>query len=118
MIGIIDTVDDGIDWDITLDNSQIDWDIGTVEEADDSSNGLASYEIINASDIKHSYSQNDAEMTDQASLKNYLHLLKNYLHLRIMLRMRLRREASFWRQSTVVRSLMMYLRLRRFFIKD
>ncbi|KAL1809213.1 hypothetical protein ACET3Z_026203 [Daucus carota] len=40
MIGIIDTVDDGIDWDITLDNSQIDWDIGTVEEADDSSNGL------------------------------------------------------------------------------
>ena len=48
--GIIDTVDDGIDWDITLDNSQIDWDIGTVEEADDSSNGLASYEIINAGD--------------------------------------------------------------------
>ncbi|XP_074365631.1 CDK5RAP3 protein homolog [Apium graveolens] len=67
--GIIDTVDDSIDWDITLDSSQIDWDIGTVEEADDSSNGLASYEIINASDIEQSYSQNDAEMTDQASLK-------------------------------------------------
>lgn len=63
--GNIDTVDDSIDWDITVDSSQIDWDIGTVEEADDTSNGLASYEIIDASDIEQSYSQNDAEKTDQ-----------------------------------------------------
>lgn len=67
--GNVDTVDASIDWDITLDSSQIDWDIGTIEEADDSTNGLASYEIINASDIDQSYSQSDAEKTDQASLK-------------------------------------------------
>ncbi|XP_015949881.1 CDK5RAP3-like protein [Arachis duranensis] len=39
-----------VDWDISVDSSQIDWDIGTVEETDDTSNGLGPYEIINASD--------------------------------------------------------------------
>ncbi|MED6106164.1 hypothetical protein PIB30_002055 [Stylosanthes scabra] len=39
-----------IDWDISVDSSQIDWDIGTVEETDDTGNGLGPYEIINASD--------------------------------------------------------------------
>lgn len=66
--GNIDTVDNIIDWDITLDSSQIDWDIGTVEEADATNNGLSSYEIINASDIEQIDSPNDAEKTEQASL--------------------------------------------------
>ncbi|MCD9641699.1 hypothetical protein HAX54_028087 [Datura stramonium] len=42
---------DGIDWDITLDSSQIDWDIGTVEETEENGNGLGPYEIVVASDI-------------------------------------------------------------------
>ncbi|KAL1818117.1 hypothetical protein ACET3Z_020691 [Daucus carota] len=63
VMGNEDTMDNNIDWDITLDSAQIDWDIGTVEEADDT-NGLASYEIITASDIE----PYDAEKTDQTSL--------------------------------------------------
>nr|KAJ0206985.1 hypothetical protein LSAT_V11C500288550 [Lactuca sativa] len=39
---------DSIDWDITLDSSQIDWDIGTVE---DSGDGFGAYEIVDASEI-------------------------------------------------------------------
>ncbi|GAA0167350.1 hypothetical protein LIER_22304 [Lithospermum erythrorhizon] len=46
-----------IDWDITLDSSQIDWDIGTVEATEENGNGLGPYEIVNASDVPHS--QND-----------------------------------------------------------
>ncbi|GMH28366.1 hypothetical protein Nepgr_030209 [Nepenthes gracilis] len=42
---------DGIDWDFTIDGSQIDWDIGTIEETEDPGNGLGPYEIVNASDI-------------------------------------------------------------------
>ena len=40
-----------IDWDISVDSSHIDWDIGTVEETDDTGNGLGPYEIIDASDV-------------------------------------------------------------------
>ncbi|KAL0404979.1 UNVERIFIED_CONTAM: CDK5RAP3-like protein [Sesamum radiatum] len=36
---------DGIDWDITLESSQIDWDIGTVE-TEDNGNGLGPYEML------------------------------------------------------------------------
>lgn len=60
--GNTDTVDDSIDWDITLDSSQIDWDIGTVEESpetEENSSGLGPYEIVNASDIIQN-SSNDA----------------------------------------------------------
>ncbi|KAM7505527.1 hypothetical protein LguiB_004431 [Lonicera macranthoides] len=60
--GNTDTVDDSIDWDITLDSSQIDWDIGTVEESpetEDNSNGLGPYEMVNASDTIQN-SSNDA----------------------------------------------------------
>ncbi|ESQ40612.1 hypothetical protein EUTSA_v10013160mg [Eutrema salsugineum] len=39
-----------IDWDITLDTAEIDWDVSMVEEVD-SGNDLGSYEIVNASDI-------------------------------------------------------------------
>lgn len=45
---------DIIDWDITLDSSQIDWDIGTVEEEEDTGNGLGPYEIVDASEIPQS----------------------------------------------------------------
>lgn len=48
--GVVNSGADGIDWDITLDSSQIDWDIGTVEETDDTTNGLGPYEIIDAND--------------------------------------------------------------------
>ncbi|GFQ05450.1 cdk5rap3-like protein [Phtheirospermum japonicum] len=51
--GTPDVAAESIDWDITLDSSQIDWDIGTVE-TEDNGNGLGPYEIVNASDILES----------------------------------------------------------------
>lgn len=48
-----------IDWDISVESSQIDWDIGTVEETEDTGNGLGPYEIINASDAIQTSSQTD-----------------------------------------------------------
>ncbi|XP_047330363.1 CDK5RAP3-like protein [Impatiens glandulifera] len=50
---------DGIDWDITLDSSQIDWDIGTIEETEDSGNGLGPYEIVDANEVLDNSSPND-----------------------------------------------------------
>lgn len=61
---------EGIDWDITLDSSQIDWDIGTVEETDDAANGLGPYEIVNASDILQDTSTNDNEKSSEAGLSS------------------------------------------------
>lgn len=48
-----DAAADSIDWDITLDTAEIDWDVSMVEEVD-SGNDLGSYEIVNASDIPES----------------------------------------------------------------
>lgn len=56
-----DITADGIDWDITLDSSQIDWDIGTVEETEENSNGLGPYEIVNASDAMEPHLENQGE---------------------------------------------------------
>lgn len=42
---------DSIDWDISVDSPQIDWDIGTVEETEDAGNGLGPYEMVNASEF-------------------------------------------------------------------
>ncbi|KAF5187023.1 Cdk5 regulatory subunit-associated protein [Thalictrum thalictroides] len=42
-----DLAADNIDWDFSVDSSQIDWDIGTVEETE-IGNGLGPYEIINS----------------------------------------------------------------------
>lgn len=40
---------DDIDWDISVDNNGIDWDIGAVEQpVEESGNGFGSYEIIDA----------------------------------------------------------------------
>lgn len=49
-ISYVETAAPDIDWDISVEGSQIDWDIGTVEEIEDTGNGLGPYEIINASD--------------------------------------------------------------------
>ncbi|XP_031129312.1 CDK5RAP3-like protein [Ipomoea triloba] len=56
-----DITADGIDWDITLDSSQIDWDIGTVEETEENGNGLGPYEIVNASDAMEPHLENQGE---------------------------------------------------------
>lgn len=45
-----DAAADSIDWDITLDSAEIDWDVSMVEEVD-GGNDLGSYEIVNAGDI-------------------------------------------------------------------
>ncbi|GFY93619.1 hypothetical protein Acr_09g0000650 [Actinidia rufa] len=39
---------------ITVDSSETDWDIGTVEEAEDACNELGPYEIVNASEVSSS----------------------------------------------------------------
>ncbi|KAL2225897.1 CDK5RAP3-like protein [Sesamum indicum] len=57
---------DGIDWDITLESSQIDWDIGTVE-TEDNGNGLGPYEIVNASDVLPNSPHKDGAETHQIS---------------------------------------------------
>lgn len=56
---------DNIDWDISVDSSKIDWDIGTVEETEDTGNGLGPYEIVNASEILQGSSENEAVESDQ-----------------------------------------------------
>lgn len=66
--GTMNSGADGIDWDITLESSQIDWDIGTIEETDDAANGLGPYEIINANDVLQDSLANENEKSDQAAL--------------------------------------------------
>lgn len=39
---------DGIDWNITTDDTQIDWDIGEVEQTEEFGDGFGSYEIVDA----------------------------------------------------------------------
>ncbi|KAK7345122.1 hypothetical protein VNO77_15581 [Canavalia gladiata] len=53
-----------IDWDISVDSPQIDWDIGTVEETEDTGNGLGPYEIINASDAIQTSSPTEDVVSD------------------------------------------------------
>lgn len=45
-----DNAIDNIDWDISVDSSQIDWDIATTEETEEAVNGLGPYEIVNSSE--------------------------------------------------------------------
>ncbi|XP_021893972.1 CDK5RAP3-like protein [Carica papaya] len=63
--GDTDDAADGIDWGITVDSAQIDWDIGTLVEADDSGNGLGPYEIVNASEIPENISSSETVKLDQ-----------------------------------------------------
>ncbi|XP_044499375.1 CDK5RAP3-like protein [Mangifera indica] len=64
-----DSAAESIDWDISVDTAQIDWDIGTVEETEDAGNGLGPYEIVNASDYIQSSSTNEAVETEQTQSK-------------------------------------------------
>ncbi|PKA51329.1 CDK5RAP3-like protein [Apostasia shenzhenica] len=49
----------GIDWDISVDDGQIDWDISTMEKHEESGDGFGSYEIIDAhKDLQGSESGN------------------------------------------------------------
>ncbi|KAL3033997.1 hypothetical protein AAZX31_02G166700 [Glycine max] len=57
-----------IDWDISVDSSQLDWDIGTVEETEDNGNGLGPYEIINASDIGSDLTISNQEIGSPADI--------------------------------------------------
>lgn len=57
--GNADVAADNIDWDISVDSSAIDWDIGTIEETEDGANGLGPYEIVNASDVLQNSSPNE-----------------------------------------------------------
>lgn len=58
--GVIDIGGEGIDWDITLESSQIDWDIGEIEEPDPD-NGLGPYEMVNVGDVMEDSSTKDNE---------------------------------------------------------
>ncbi|KAJ0961715.1 hypothetical protein J5N97_000034 [Dioscorea zingiberensis] len=50
---------DGIDWNVTLDDSQIDWDIGDMGNTEESGDGFGSYEIIDSNlDLKDSENGN------------------------------------------------------------
>ncbi|KAL6273077.1 hypothetical protein ACE6H2_023769 [Prunus campanulata] len=60
----VDINADSIDWDFSVDSSQIDWDIGTLEETEDTGNGLGPYEMVNASEILQS-APNEAVKSDQ-----------------------------------------------------
>ncbi|KAH9607246.1 hypothetical protein KSS87_022946 [Heliosperma pusillum] len=64
----VDSVAIGIDWDITLDSSQIDWDIGSVEETDDAANGLGPYEMVNASDLLQDSSTDENQLVQNEGL--------------------------------------------------
>ncbi|KAK9664590.1 hypothetical protein RND81_14G053800 [Saponaria officinalis] len=66
----IESAADGIDWDITMDSAQIDWDIGTVEETDDATNGFGQYEMVNASDLLEDSPANEKELVEQAVVSN------------------------------------------------
>ncbi|XP_030457874.2 CDK5RAP3-like protein [Syzygium oleosum] len=57
-IGDVDAAADNIDWDISVDNAAIDWDIGTVEETDDGGNGFGTYEIVTASEVNEAVEPN------------------------------------------------------------
>lgn len=67
IVGETDFAADSIDWDITMDSSQIDWDIGTIEETEENGNGLGPYEIVNASDLPNA-SENEGIDSHQISL--------------------------------------------------
>ncbi|CDP20022.1 unnamed protein product [Coffea canephora] len=67
--GETDFAADSIDWDITLDSSQIDWDIGTIEETEENGNGLGPYEIVNASDLPNSADSEGIELDETGLMK-------------------------------------------------
>lgn len=67
--GTMDAAADSIDWDISVENPVIDWDIGTVEEAEDNGNGLGPYEMVDASDVNGASGHGE---TPQSNLTEYV----------------------------------------------
>lgn len=65
LTGEVHAAADNINWDISVDCSQIDWDIGNVEEADDAGNGLGPYEIVSASEVLEGYLPGSEVESDQ-----------------------------------------------------
>ncbi|XP_022928745.1 CDK5RAP3-like protein isoform X1 [Cucurbita moschata] len=59
---------DNIDWDISLENTQIDWDIGALEETEDTGNGLGPYEIVHASEALESSYQMESSKEGSTTL--------------------------------------------------
>ncbi|XP_010928446.1 CDK5RAP3 protein homolog isoform X2 [Elaeis guineensis] len=60
---------DGIDWNVLVDDTQIDWDIGAVEQPEESGSGIGSYEIIDSNNIDLRGSENgNGVVADQMSL--------------------------------------------------
>ncbi|KAG6486010.1 hypothetical protein ZIOFF_054580 [Zingiber officinale] len=59
----------GIDWNISVDDAQIDWDIGTVEQVEESDNGFGSYELVDYSADYQESENGKPVLVDEASLK-------------------------------------------------
>lgn len=59
----------GIDWNISVDATQIDWDIGTVEQVEESDNGFGSYELVDYSADYQESENGKTMLVDEASLK-------------------------------------------------
>ncbi|EPS74254.1 hypothetical protein M569_00499, partial [Genlisea aurea] len=67
LVDAADVAVDSIDWDITVDSSQIDWDTGMVE-AEDNNRGLGPYEMVDARDSQpDSPQRHGSEETHQIS---------------------------------------------------
>lgn len=65
LVADVDTAADNIDWDICVDSSQIDWEIGPVEETENG-NGFGPYEIINSDEAMHTTMADDNMGSDHS----------------------------------------------------
>lgn len=65
LVANVDTAADNIDWDICVDSSQIDWEIGPVEETENG-NGFGPYEIINSDEAMHTTMADDNMGSDHS----------------------------------------------------
>ncbi|OVA06650.1 Protein of unknown function DUF773 [Macleaya cordata] len=63
-----DSAKDNIDWDISVDSSQIDWDIANFDETEETANGLGPYEIVNASEALQASTEDNNMGSDQLLL--------------------------------------------------
>uniref|UniRef100_A0A1D1XL83 CDK5RAP3-like protein n=1 Tax=Anthurium amnicola TaxID=1678845 RepID=A0A1D1XL83_9ARAE len=59
---------DGIVWNISVNDAQIDWDIGTVEQTDEQRNDFGSYEMINSNEELQDSERGNTLASDYTSL--------------------------------------------------
>lgn len=59
---------DDIDWNISVDNTEIDWEIGTIEQANEPANDFGSYEIVNTSVDMNASVADNGRATDHTVL--------------------------------------------------